>query len=390
MTATLHQQLHALLNAFVKQQGSDLFITAHAPVSMKVSGRIQALTKDPLTADAARQLTLALMNPAQQTEFNQQREANFAYQLANISRFRVSAFMQQGLSGCVIRRIEAHIPSFESLNLPTILKELILEKRGLILFVGGTGSGKSTSLASLIVHRNRTTEGHIITIEDPIEYVHQHQSCIVTQREVGVDTDSYETALKNTLRQAPDVILIGEIRSQDTMEHAITFAETGHLCLSTLHANNTNQALDRIINFFPEERRDQLLMDLSLNLRAIISQRLLPKNGGGRIAAVEVLINTPRMSELIFNGQVGEMKALIQASQSQGMQTFDQALFDLYEADAIRYEDALRNADSLNDLRLNIKLNSQRPLPENIASAQADEAKLSMQDTPPQEDKDKA
>lgn len=379
MSSTLQQQLHALLNAFVKQQGSDLFITANAPVSIKKEGKIQALTKDPLSADAARQLISGLMTPAQQTLFSEQNEANFAYQLANISRFRVSAFIQQGMAGCVIRRIEAAIPQFETLNLPEQLKELVLEKHGLILFVGGTGSGKSTSLASLIDHRNRNTQGHIITIEDPIEYVHQHHGCIVTQREVGVDTDSYETALKNTLRQAPDVILIGEVRSAETMEHAVTFAETGHLCLSTLHANNANQALDRIINFFPEERRAQLLMDLSLNLKAIISQRLIPKNGGGRIAAVEVLINTPRMSELIFNGQISEMKALMQAAQAQGMQTFDQALFDLYEADEIRYEDALRNADSLNDLRLNIKLNSHRPLPENLASDQAEAASLAMQ-----------
>ena len=385
MSSPLQQQLHALLNAFVKQQGSDLFITANAPVSIKKAGEIQALTKDPLSADAARQLILGLMTPAQQTLFSEQNEANFAYQLANISRFRVSAFIQQGMSGCVIRRIEAAIPEFETLNLPEQLKEFVLEKHGLILFVGGTGSGKSTSLASLIDHRNRHTQGHIITIEDPIEYVHQHHNCIVTQREVGVDTDSYETALKNTLRQAPDVILIGEVRSAETMEHAVTFAETGHLCLSTLHANNANQALDRIINFFPEERRAQLLMDLSLNLKAIISQRLIPKNGGGRIAAVEVLINTPRMSELIFNGQISEMKALMQAAQAQGMQTFDQALFELYEAEEIRYEDALRNADSLNDLRLNIKLNSRRPLPENLASDQAEAASLAMQTDPSSE-----
>lgn len=379
MSSALQQQLHTLLNAFVKQQGSDLFITANAPVSIKKEGQLQALTKDPLSAEAARQLILGLMTPSQQSLFAEHNESNFAYQLPNVSRFRISAFIQQGMAGCVIRRIEATIPDFEQLNLPQQLKELILEKHGLILFVGGTGSGKSTSLACLIDHRNRATQGHIITIEDPIEFVHQHHGCIVTQREVGVDTDSYETALKNTLRQAPDVILIGEVRSSETMEQAVTFAETGHLCLSTLHANNTNQALDRIINFFPEERRAQLLMDLSLNLKAIVSQRLLPKQGGGRIAAVEVLINTPRMSELIFNGQVSEMKALMKASQSQGMQTFDQALFELYEAGSIRYEDALRNADSLNDLRLNIKLNSQRPLPENLASEQANEAELSMQ-----------
>lgn len=361
MSNSLLQQIHTLLNAFVSEQGSDLFITAGAPVSMKKDGKMIPLTQDPLSAEAAHQLTLGLMNEKQVQEFTDTHECNFAYQLPGVSRFRINAFTQQGHAGLVIRVINSTIPSLESLNLPPTLAELIMEKRGLILFVGGTGSGKSTSLAGLIGHRNKHSQGHIITVEDPIEFVHPHQGCLITQREVGVDTDSYETALKNTLRQAPDVILIGEIRAHETMEHAIAFAETGHLCLSTLHANNTNQALDRIINFFPEERKAQLLMDLSLNLRAVISQRLIPKIGGGRVAAIEILINTPRMADLIFKGDVGEMKSLIKSSQDLGMQTFDQALFELYENDQITYEDALRNADSLNDLRLKIKLDSQKP-----------------------------
>ncbi len=359
---TIRDQLHALLQAFVKHGGSDMFITAHAPISIKVDGKLKTLS-DPLTAQACQKLVFGLMNEAQRESFITQHEANFAYQLPGVSRFRVNAFIQQGQPGLVVRVINSEIPELDQLGLPPHLTELILEKRGLILFVGGTGSGKSTSLAALIGHRNRHSQGHIITIEDPIEFVHPHQGCIITQREVGVDTDSYETALKNTLRQAPDVIFIGEIRERDTMDHAIAFAETGHLCLSTLHANNTNQALDRIINFFPEERRSQLLMDLSLNLKAIISQRLIPKIDGGRVAAIEILVNTPRMAELIFKGRVDEMKALIAQSREQGMQSFDQALFDLYEAGLIRYEDALRNADSVNDLRLQIKLNSQRPKP---------------------------
>lgn len=363
MSDSLQQQIHALLTAFVHQKGSDMFITSGAPISIKVDGKITALTNEKLTPDISRHLVEGLMNAKQRQEFNQQHECNFAYQLTGLSRFRVNAFVQQGHVGAVIRVINSTIPELEPLGLPPVLQELIMEKRGLILFVGGTGSGKSTSLAALIGHRNQHSQGHIITIEDPIEFVHPHAGCIVTQREVGVDTDSYETALKNTLRQAPDVILIGEIRERDTMEHAIAFAETGHLCLSTLHANNTNQALDRIINFFPEERRAQLLMDLSLNLRAIISQRLIPKKDGGRVAAIEILINTPRMADLIFQGQVDEMKSLIARSREQGMQTFDQALFDLYEQELISYEDALRNADSMNDVRLNIKLNSQHADP---------------------------
>jgi twitching motility protein PilU len=358
MTDAVRQQMDALLHAFVKKDGSDMFITAQAPVSIKVDGKMQALTREKLSADICHQLVLSLMNTAQREEFARSQECNFAYQLTGVSRFRINAFMQQGQPGLVIRVINSEIPAVEKLGLPEQLKNLIMEKRGLILFVGGTGSGKSTSLAGLIGHRNQHSQGHIITIEDPIEFVHPHQGCIVTQREVGVDTLSYEAALKNTLRQAPDVILIGEIRERETMEHAIAFAETGHLCLSTLHANNTNQALDRIINFFPEERRAQLLMDLSLNLKAVVSQRLIPKIGGGRAAAIEILINTPRMADLIFKGQVDEMKTLISKSRDQGMQTFDQALFDLYEQHLISYEDALRNADSVNDVRLQIKLNS--------------------------------
>jgi len=358
MTDPVRQQMDALLKAFVQKNGSDMFITAKAPVSIKVDGKMLALTKESLTADMCRQLVFSLMSPQQRDEFTRTQECNFAYQLSGLSRFRINAFMQQGQPGLVIRVINSEIPQVEKLGLPEQLKTLIMEKRGLILFVGGTGSGKSTSLAGLIGHRNQHSQGHIITIEDPIEFVHPHQGCIITQREVGVDTDSYEAALKNTLRQAPDVILIGEVRERETMEHAIAFAETGHLCLSTLHANNTNQALDRIINFFPEERRAQLLMDLSLNLKAVVSQRLIPKLGGGRVAAIEILINTPRMADLIFKGQVDEMKSLIAKSRDQGMQTFDQALFDLYEQQLISYEDALRNADSVNDVRLNIKLNS--------------------------------
>lgn len=358
MTTAIKQQFNALLKAFVAQNGSDMFITANAPVSIKVDGKMMPLTKEVLSAQMCEHLVYAAMNDQQRHEFDRSHECNFAYQLPDVSRFRLNAFRQQGQPGLVIRVINSVIPELSKLNLPENLQQLIMEKRGLILFVGGTGSGKSTSLAALLGHRNHHSHGHIITIEDPIEFVHPHAGCIVTQREVGVDTESYEAALKNTLRQAPDVILIGEIRDREVMEHAIAFAETGHLCLSTLHANNTNQALDRIINFFPEERRPQLLMDLSLNLRAIISQRLIPKLGGGRVAAIEVLLNSPRMADLIFKGQVDEMKTLIADSREQGMQTFDQALFDLYEQELISYEDALRNADSVNDVRLNIKLNS--------------------------------
>jgi len=301
------------------------------------------------------------MNDKQAAEFERTKECNFAISPTGIGRFRCNAFMQQGNVGLVMRTIPQQIPTIDSLGLPQVLKDVAMTKRGLVIFVGATGSGKSTSLASMIDYRNENSYGHIITVEDPVEFVHPHKNCIVTQREIGIDTDDWFSALKNTLRQAPDVILMGEIRDRETMEHAVAFAETGHLCMATLHANSANQALDRIINFFPEERRAQLLMDLSLNLRSLVSQRLLPRQEGkGRIAAVEVLLNTPLIADMIFKGEVGEMKELMKRSRELGMQTFDQALFDLYETNLVTYEDALRNADSVNDLRLQIKLNSQR------------------------------
>ncbi|MBO1923039.1 MULTISPECIES: PilT/PilU family type 4a pilus ATPase [Thiomicrorhabdus] len=352
-----------LLVHFTEQNGSDVFVTAGRPIVMKKDGGLVNLTKDIVTQDMARELCYEIMNHDQLTTFQTTSEANFAYRISGRARYRVNVFVQRGTPGMVIRSVHTEIPDFHSLNLPPVLRELVLKKRGLILIVGGTGSGKSTTLASMIGVRNHETQGHIITIEDPIEFIHRHAGCIVTQREVGVDTDSYENALKNTLRQAPDVILIGEIRARETMEHAIAFAETGHLCLSTLHANNTNQALDRIINFFPVTHKNHLLLDLSLNLRAIISQRLIPKIGGGMIAAVEVLINSPRIAELILQGSVSEIKEIMAKSTAQGMQTFDQHLFELYETGQISYEEALRNADAMNDLRLNIKLNSKRPPP---------------------------
>ncbi|MCI4410185.1 MAG: PilT/PilU family type 4a pilus ATPase [Thiotrichales bacterium] len=353
--------LNQLLQAMIEAKASDMFITDGAPVSLKIDGTMTPITQQPLSPALTRMLAESLMNAQQQAEFNQHLECNLAYALGDMARFRVNVFMQRGSVGMVIRIINTKIPDMATLRLPPILSQLIMEKRGLILFVGGTGSGKSTSLAALIGHRNAQSHGHIITIEDPIEFIHPHLGCIVSQREVGTDTESFDAALKNTLRQAPDVILIGEIRERSTMEHAITFAETGHLCLSTLHANNANQALDRIVNFFPEERRAQLLMDLSLNLKAIVSQRLIPNaSGTGRSAAIEVLINTPRMAELIFEGKVHEMKALMTSSRELGMQTFDQSLFDLYENQQISYTDALRFADAVNDLRLRIKLESIR------------------------------
>ncbi len=363
-----YTDLQKMLIHFTQSGGSDLFITAGRPATMKQNSRLINLTEDRIMPPLAIQLCKELMNEEQQASFQETHECNFAYHIAGIARYRVNVFMQRGTPGMVIRAVQTEIPEFDSLKLPVILKELIMEKNGLILIVGGTGSGKSTSLASLVDHRNRESEGHIITIEDPIEFVHSHKRSIVTQREVGVDTDTYDSALKNTLRQAPNVILIGEVRTKETMEHAIAFAETGHLCLSTLHSNNTNQTLDRIINFFPPDQHAHILMDLSLNLRAIVSQRLVPKLGGGLIAAVEVLINTPRISELILNGQVSEIKQLMQNSQALGMQTFDHALFKLYEDELISYEDALRAADSANDLRLSIKLKSKRPIPSETAS----------------------
>ncbi len=351
--------MHDLLRILISKNGSDLFISAGAPPAIKVDGTMTPVTNQPLSQTHTQVLVRSIMNDRQAREYEKTQECNFAISLPGVSRFRVSAFAQRGSAGMVLRVINSEIPKFEDLQLPPILKELSMTKRGLVIFVGGTGSGKSTSLAAMVGYRNEHSFGHIITIEDPIEYVHNHNNCIVTQREVGIDTESYEIALKNTLRQAPDVILIGEIRDRETMEHGIAFAETGHLCLSTLHANSTNQALDRIINFFPEERRSQLLMDLSLNLKSVITQRLLPHaKKEGRVPAVEVMINTPLMSDLIFKGEVHEMKSLIAKSNEAGMQTFDQHLFKLFEEGLITYEDALRNADSVNDLRLRIKLES--------------------------------
>jgi len=349
--------VHDLLRLMVSKNASDLFLTAGFPPALKVDGRMTPVSSTPLSSQHTGELARAIMNDRQAAEFESHHECNFAISPPGVGRFRVSAFFQQGRVGVVLRTINTTIPTFEELGLPMVLRDISMAQRGLVIFVGATGSGKSTSLAAMIGYRNDNSYGHIITIEDPIEYVHEHKNCIVTQREVGVDTDSWEVALKNTLRQAPDVILIGEIRERETMEHAIAFAETGHLCLATLHANNSNQAMDRIINFFPEEKRPQLLMDLSLNLRAIISQRLLPKRDEkGRVAAVEVLINSPLISDLIFKGEVAEIKDVMKRSRELGMQTFDQHLFDLYEAGAISYEDALRNADSMNEVRLAIKL----------------------------------
>ena len=356
--------MHTLLAGMSQAGGSDLFISDDFPPSMKAHGTMRPLSQQKLTGDVTRKLAHAMMNERQREEFAKELECNFAVSIPGVSRFRVNVYVQQQHVGMVIRTIANEIPHFEKLGLPPVLKEIIMGKRGLVLVVGGTGSGKSTSLAALIDHRNRTSAGHIITVEDPVEYVHHSKQSLVTHREVGVDTLSWHQALKNTLRQAPDVILIGEIRDRETMEHAITFAETGHLCLATLHSNNANQTLDRIINFFPEERRQQLLMDLSANLRAIVSQRLVrTMDGDGRIAAVEILINTPTIAERIFKGEFHEIKALLAKSRELGMRTFDWALFDLYNDGLISYEEALRNADSTNELRLNIKLKSQRGQP---------------------------
>ncbi|HEY5900137.1 MAG TPA: PilT/PilU family type 4a pilus ATPase [Burkholderiales bacterium] len=351
--------IYDLLRALIAKKGSDLFITAGFPPAMKIDSKMTPVSQQALNAQHTAMLVRAIMNDKQAAEFEATKECNFAISPASIGRFRVNCFVQQGMVGAVLRVITTTIPNFEDLKLPPVLKDVAMTKRGLVLFVGGTGSGKSTSLAAMIGYRNENSHGHIITIEDPVEYVHPHKNCLITQREVGVDTDSWQAALKNTLRQAPDVILIGEIRDMEVMEHAIAFAETGHLALGTLHANNSNQAMDRIINFFPEARRQQLLMDLSLNLKAVISQRLLPmKEGKGRVAAVEVLLNSPLISDLIFKGEIHEIKEIMKKSRELGMQTFDQALFDLFEAGRISYEDALRFADSTNEVRLNIKLNS--------------------------------
>src|SRR5512145_387314 len=349
--------IYDLLRALVAKRGSDLFITAGFPPAMKIDGKVTPVSQQALTGQHTAMLVRSIMNDRQAAEFEATKECNFAIAPSGIGRFRVNCFVQQGQVGAVLRVITTTIPNFEDLKLPPVLKDVAMTKRGLVLFVGGTGSGKSTTLAAMLGYRNENSYGHIITIEDPIEYVHDHKNCLITQREVGVDTESWHAALKNTLRQAPDVILIGEIRDRETMDYAIAFSETGHLCMATLHANSANQALDRIINFFPEDRRQQLLMDLSLNIRALVSQRLIPKKDGrGRIAAVEVMLNSPLIQDLVFKGEVHGIKTIMAKSRELGMQTFDQHLFDLYEAGQISYEDALRNADSVNELRLMIKL----------------------------------
>ncbi|MCW9023792.1 MAG: PilT/PilU family type 4a pilus ATPase [Gammaproteobacteria bacterium] len=347
----------SLLKLMVHKNGSDLFITAGVAPSLKINGKITPVTQATLTPSQAEEIVTSIMTPAQREYFEHNSECNFAISASGIGRFRVSAFRQRNHAGMVLRKIETTIPTIDELTLPHIAKDLAMTKRGLVIMVGATGSGKSTSLAAMIGYRNNNSTGHIISIEDPIEYIHNHAGCIVTQREVGLDTDSFEVALKNTLRQAPDVILIGEIRTRETMNHAVTFAETGHLCLATLHANNANQAMDRIINFFPDDRRNQLLLDLSLNLKAIVAQQLLPMpDGNGRVMCSEVLVNTPLMADLIRKGEMHKMKELMSKSRTYGMQTFDQALFDLYKAGKITYEDAINHADSANELRLMIKL----------------------------------
>jgi twitching motility protein PilU len=351
--------INDLLRLMVNKKASDLFITVGFPPAIKVDGKVTPVSQQPLTPQHTQDLVRSVMNDRQAAEFESSKECNFAISPAGIGRFRVNAFVQMGSIGMVLRTINAKIPTFEELGLPPVLREVAMTKRGLVIMVGATGSGKSTSLAAMVGHRNQNSYGHIITIEDPVEYVHPHVNCIITQREIGVDTESWEVALKNTLRQAPDVILMGEIRDRETMDYGIAFAETGHLCMATLHANSANQALDRIINFFPEERRPQLLMDLSLNLRGMVSQRLVArKEGKGRIAVIEVMLNSPLISDLIFKGEVHEIKEIMKRSRELGMQTFDQHLFDLYDTGIITYEDALRNADSVNDLRLMIKLHS--------------------------------
>ena len=353
--------IHDLLKRMVERKASDLFITAGFPPALKIDGEVRPQSERALSAEQSVTLVRSLMNDRQSREFDATKECNFAIAPPGIGRFRVSAFVQQGAAGCVIRMINASIPTFEELDLPPILKELALSKRGMVVVVGGTGSGKSTTLAAMVGYRNEKTRGHIVTIEDPVEFVHQHKGCVITHRDIGVDTDSWHVALKNVLRQAPDVIYIGEIRDRETMEYAVQFAETGHLVFSTLHANNANQALDRIINFFPDERREQLLMDLSLNIRAFVSQRLVPReSGSGRIAAAEIMLNSPLIQDLIFKGEVVKIRDVMARSNRLGMKTFDQALFELYEAGFISYEDALRNADSKNELRLRVKLEGRR------------------------------
>jgi twitching motility protein PilU len=350
-----------LLRRMVDRKGSDLFITCNFPPAIKVDGEVRPQAEAALSSEQSAVLVRSIMNDRQTREFDATKEANFAIAPPGIGRFRVSAFIQQGYTGCVIRQINSKIPTFEELELPPILKDIVMSSRGLVMVVGATGSGKSTTLASMVGYRNEKTRGHIVTIEDPVEYVHQHRGCVVTHREVGVDTESWHMALKNTLRQAPDVIMIGEVRDRETMEYGIQFAETGHLVLATLHANSSNQALDRIINFFPEEKREQLLMDLSLNIRSLVSQRLIPREkSDGRIAAMEIMIGTPLISDLILRGDIAKIKEVMSRSNRLGMKTFDQALFELYEAGQISYEESMRNADSKNELRLRIKLQSKR------------------------------
>ncbi|MBH1957836.1 PilT/PilU family type 4a pilus ATPase [Polaromonas sp.] len=353
--------INDLLRLMVSRGGSDLFVTGEFPPAIKVDGKLTKVSSQPLNGSHTMTLARAIMNDKQAAEFERTKECNFAISPPGIGRFRVNAFMQQGKVGMVMRVIPAVLPTLDGLGLPPVLKDVVMAKRGLAILVGATGSGKSTTMAAMLDWRNEQSFGHILTIEDPVEFVHMHKNCVVTQREIGLDTDSWESALKNSMRQAPDVILMGEIRDRESMDHALAFSETGHLCLATLHANSANQAMDRIINFFPEERRPQLLMDLSLNLKAVVSQRLVPRQDSkGRFAAVEVMLNSPLISDLIFKGDVSEIKEIMKKSRNMGMQTFDQALFDAFEGNHILYEDALRNADSVNDLRLQIKLYSQR------------------------------
>jgi twitching motility protein PilU len=369
-----------LLRKMVEKEGSDLFITAGFPPAIKVDGQVHKATDTPLSPQEAAVIVRSIMNDKQIREYDATKECNFAISPLGIGRFRVSAFVQQGNAGAVLRTITTEIPTVEELELPLTLKDIVMNKRGLVIIVGGTGSGKSTTLAAMIGHRNAHSRGHIITIEDPVEYVHPHNGCVITQREVGVDTENWHAALKNTLRQAPDVILIGEIRDRETMEYGIQFAETGHLCLATLHANSANQALDRIINFFPEEGRQQILMDLSLNTKSFISQRLIPRESGvGRVAAMEVMLNTPLIADLIFKGEVAQIKQIMAKSTRLGMQTFDQALFTLYENGTISYEEALRNADSKNELRLRVKLESKRD--SSVANKEDDSLKILEEET---------
>lgn len=379
-----HKYMNNLLKMMAQKDASDLFISNDFPPSMKIHGDMTPVVNQRLGPVQCKALTLSMMNDKQKAEFIAEKECNFAISPEGIGRFRVNAFMQQGQPGMVLRTITTEVPNFDKMGLPPVLKDVVMTKRGLVIVVGGTGSGKSTSLAAMIDHRNEHSKGHIITIEDPIEYVHKNKNCLVTHREVGSDTHNWFAALKNTLRQAPDVILIGEIRDRETMEYAIGFAETGHLAMATLHANSANQALDRIINFFPEERRQQLLMDLSLNLKGVVSQRLIPKIGGGRAAAIEIMLNSPKMADHIFKGEVHHIKETMAKSKEMGMRTFDQALFDLYDEGLIGYEDAMRNADSIGELKLAIKLNSSKK-PEQGSGEPGKKLELKIQETASEE-----